>query len=89
MANMMSLAAYVGMAIMIGYFSVFLEPVSLLLPASVHFVVKSTIDIEFREKKIGPKLSQSLISAIFPISSPGSSPAEPEDQDETGNKFVA
>ena len=56
-----------------------------MLPASVHFVVKSTIDIEFREKKIGPK----LISAIFPISSPRSSPEEPEDQDETGNKFVA
>ena len=48
-------------------------------------MVKSTIDIEFREKKIGPK----LISAIFPISSPRSSPEEPKDQDETGNKFVA
>ena len=89
LANMMSLAVHVGMAIMTGYFSVFLVPLVILVPAAVHFIVKSTVDNEFRVKKIGLKLSQSLLSAIFPISSPRPEPEEAENEEETGNRFEA
>ena len=55
---------------MLGYYSVYLTTVPLLIASSIIFLAKSCVDKEFRKWRLGPKLTHCLISAIFPITTP-------------------
>ena len=65
-----SLTTFVITSVMLGYQSVFLVPLPLIISATVLFVSKSVFDREFRSWSLGPKISHSLLAAIFPMSSP-------------------
>ena len=72
---------------MLGYYSVYLTTVPLLVASSIIFLAKSCVDKEFRTWRLGPKLTHCLISAIFPITTPRSKARESEESKES-NKPV-
>ena len=66
----MSLTVFVITSVTLGYQTVFLVPVPLVLAATVTFVAKSAVDQEFRSWNFGTKVSHCLVASIFPITSP-------------------
>ena len=65
-----SLLTHVVIVVALGYYSVYLTTVPLLVASSILFLAKSCVDKEFRRWRLGPKLTHCLISAIFPITTP-------------------
>ena len=65
-----SLLTHVVVVVALGYYSVYLTTVPILVASSIIFLAKSCVDKEFRRWRLGPKLTHCLISAIFPITTP-------------------
>ena len=65
-----SLLTHVVVVVALGYYSVYLTTVPILVASSILFLAKSCVDKEFRRWRLGPKLTHCLISAIFPITTP-------------------
>lgn len=82
-SHLMSLLTHVSIVVMLGYYSVYLTTVPLLVASSIIFLTKSCVDKEFRKWRLGPKLTHSLISAIFPITTPRSKAKESEESKES------
>ena len=80
-----SLLTHVVIVVALGYYSVYLTTVPILVASSILFLAKSCVDKEFRKWRLGPKLTHCLISAIFPITTPRSKARESEESKELNN----
>ena len=66
----LSLLNFVFLSVMLGYMSIFLAPVPLIVTSATIFVAKSVVDHEFRAWRLGPKLTHCLLASIFPLTTP-------------------
>ena len=55
---------------MLGYQSIFLVPVPLIVTSATIFVAKSVSDRQFRTWMLGPKVTHCLLASIFPVTTP-------------------
>ena len=68
----LSLLNFVFVSVMLGYKSIFLLPLPLVVLSIATFVAKSVADREFRTWPLGPKLTHCLLASIFPVTTPKS-----------------
>ena len=68
----LSLLNFVFVSVMLGYKSIFLLPLPLVVLSIATFVAKSVADREFRTWCLGPKLTHCLLASIFPVTTPKS-----------------
>ena len=66
----LSLLSFVVVSVMLGYKTVFLAPVPLILAFTVVFVAKSFDDEDFKTWSFSLKATHCLVASIFPITSP-------------------
>ena len=66
----LSLLCFVVVSVMLGYKTVFLAPVPLIITFTIIFVAKSILDDDFKTWSYGRKATHCLVASIFPISSP-------------------
>ena len=69
---LLSLLNFVFVSVMLGYKSIFLLPLPLIVLSIAIFVAKSATDREFRTWYLGPKLTHCLLVSIFPATTPKS-----------------
>ena len=61
---------HIGVVSFLGHFSIFFVPLPLAVVAFAILISKSIIDSDFKDQPMGPKITYSLLAAIFPVSSP-------------------
>ena len=66
----LSLLCFVVLSVMLGYESIFLAPVPLILSFSVNFVARAVCDKDFKNWNLGRKITHCLLASIFPVASP-------------------
>ena len=66
----LSLFTFVVVSVMLGYKTVFLAPVPLIVTFTIIFLAKAAYDDDFKTWSFGRKVSHCLVASIFPISSP-------------------
>ena len=66
----LSLLSFVVVSVMLGYKTVYLAPVPLIVTFAIVFVAKAVSDDDFKTWTLGRKAKHCLVASIFPISSP-------------------
>ena len=83
-----SLLTHVVVVVALGYYSVYLTTVPLLVASCIIFLAKSCVDKEFRRWRLGPKLTHCLISAIFPITTPRPESKEDDKEENSASRIT-
>ena len=66
----LSLLPFVVMSVMLGYKSVYLSPIPLIVTFAIIFLAKSVFDEEFNTWRLIHRAKHCLVASIFPTSSP-------------------
>ena len=66
----LSLFCFVVVSVMLGYKTVFLSPVPLIVTFAITFVAKAVLDEDFKTRSLGGKATHCLVASVFPVSSP-------------------
>merc|ERR1712126_66669 len=66
----LSLLSFVVISVMLGYKTIFLAPVPLIVTFAIIFVAKAISDEDFKSWSLSHKAKHCLVASIFPISSP-------------------
>ena len=83
-----SLLTHVVVVVALGYYSVYLTTVPLLVASSIIFLAKSCVDKEFKKWRLGPKLTHCPISTMFWITMPRPETKEDNKEEKSASRIT-